>query len=910
MKNTSDNEHDALCVVGSSTPLLLLDDGDKDEVPFALSNPSSDAVVVDDGCSTTQNGDGGGTGDDESPNGEAIIHALHAINKHDNVHDSDADADYDIGNSGNAFSPCSPSLKSDETNNNIARAEYYSNEDNSFYSDDEDDDMSLGFPPGHITRMEELNILQNHNRHPIVEKQKSSINPLIIPTYFFCPLTKTIMRDPVITPDGNTYERRAILRSLILEDCDPISRTPLSHEELTEDFLVRQAIQKARVEAWTRYAIEFKDESNNIMTERKSANNELIQSYHEIPTFFLQRGDMMDNLNKDTSSNSSFVRHSSSSSSSSIDDSTSVNHGWSVPLGVHKVICSEPGLVVTTDIHRRSNIVQRKILLKSLVEKNKKTDVKMIHLKRKNRKNHPKTITTVVTRDLIIPPGSFVDVVETCVHGGRIRGRIVWEEELKTENDLALSMRLAELKLRKNAAIRPVKPSNSPRKGRHLRTFFHRKSSSGTAQNYEHHGDQMSSMPHEEGHSRSLSPVTTTTIEYTGWISLQWEESSINHERDEARKRRERCSLNQQTTSLLATDDRDEGPWSQPIPLGVYRVCGDSSMDDTYAGNHDVGKSAKQMPMYDASDCKNIVDFLVPYQCIEILETKILVRKQRNDQDMIDVGRQEVLARCIVPTIIAMENRHNSTISQRTFRQGWVTLYSEGRDLVCASPVALGAYIVTVEDPIMSYDANSTIKSFLPPGSVRYNVVCLFIFLNDDSLSGCLSCENFVRLPKCIEVVNTRIEFEEDAKKIRCGCGKERMYTCVSVRALIASGGYVTLFNTSVGTDGVCVCGNLIQQETFADRVPLGTYRITHPTTLTKHVGLKTEVITQLTENSCIEVMDTKVEDGCVRGLVNISSSELCHDEEGSEKNDAMMTGWVCLFESPSFSWAEHILCG
>lgn len=166
-------------------------------------------------------------------------------------------------------------------------------------------------------------------------------------------------------------------------------------------------------------------------------------------------------------------------------------------------------------------------------------------------------------------------------------------------------------------------------------------------------------------------------------------------------------------------------------------------------------------------------------------------------------------------------------------------------------------------------------------------------------------------IQKCIEVVNTRIEFEDDAKTMKCDCGREGTYNCVSVRALLASGGYVTLLNTSIGTDGACVCGALVQQTIYADPVPLGTYKITHPTSVTKHIGLKTTVITRLTENSCVEVIDTKVEDGCVRGLVHISGSELYHDDDGrSNTDEAMLTGWVCLFEPPSFSWAELILCG
>ncbi|KAL7443181.1 hypothetical protein ACHAXH_006629 [Discostella pseudostelligera] len=775
-------EVDALGVATSSTTLVEEGDGgENDEAspsPAIISNHNSD---VDHGgdCSTGDDAVGSTRGD-----------GTH----HDEVISCTSQHIDDVDNAGGnrASSPCSRSMISGEITVNAQDHESnYSNDDHSYYSEDDDDDKSLGFPPGHITRMEELNVLQNHNRHPSLEVKKS-VNPSIIPSYFFCPLTKTIMKDPVITPDGHTYERRAILRSLILEDCDPISRSPLSHEELTDDYLVRQAIQKARVEAWTRYAIEFQDDTyvtqNIIMSMCANASRQ------EDPQYYPQQAEETpNNLSQDLSTNSAFLSQSSASLCSSVDDSTSVNHGWSVPLGVHKVICSEPGLVVTTDSHQRSNAVKRKILLKSLVEKNK-ADTKKIHLKRMKMKNNIKTVTTVITRDLIIPPGSYVDILETCVHGGRIRGRIVWEEELATENNLALSMRLAELELRKNASIRTMKPPNSsPLKGKNIRSFFHRKSSSGATNNERHEDAQ----PHGDGHSRSLSPVST--IEYTGWISLQWVEGATNYERDETLKRRESSSRSHQTTTAVLATDEDEGPWTQPLPLGVYRVCGDSSMDDTYAGNHDVGISAKQLPLYDAPDCKNMIDFLVPNQCIEIVETKVLVVK-RNGHDRVDAGRQAVRARCMVPMIAtstsSSQQNHDAPIrSQRQFRHGWITINGEGKELVSASQIPFGAYIVTANSPVARYDANSMAKSVLHPGS-------------------------------CIEVVNTRLEFEDGAKRIQCGCGKEGMYNSVSIRALIASGGYVTLFDTSVGTDGACVCGNIVQNAIYADPVPLGTYRL------------------------------------------------------------------------------------
>lgn len=161
-----------------------------------------------------------------------------------------------------------------------------------------------------------------------------------------------------------------------------------------------------------------------------------------------------------------------------------------------------------------------------------------------------------------------------------------------------------------------------------------------------------------------------------------------------------------------------------------------------------------------------------------------------------------------------------------------------------------------------------------------------------------------------MEVDATRIEFEEIEELMMCRhCGRENMYHTVAVRALIASGGYVTLFVVSVGVSGtqggLCACGRVVQQ-TYAEPVPLGTYRTTHPALLTRGSGPKTPAISQLKENVFVRVVETRVEGGCVRGRVNIdiSNGNSLGQKDDSRRNKSV-TGWLSLFEPPSFSWAE-----
>jgi hypothetical protein len=87
------------------------------------------------------------------------------------------------------------------------------------------------------------------------------------------------------------------------------------------------------------------------------------------------------------------------------------HNGWNVPLGVHRVVCASPGLRVSAQVHRRSApvVVTRRVV--SGLTGNRRVQ------------------SEIVEDELIVPPGSYVNVLETQIHGDRVRGRICWEEE-------------------------------------------------------------------------------------------------------------------------------------------------------------------------------------------------------------------------------------------------------------------------------------------------------------------------------------------------------------------------------------------------------------------------------------------------------------------------------------------------
>lgn len=59
------------------------------------------------------------------------------------------------------------------------------------------------------------------------------------PEMFECPITRKIMHDPVITPDGNTYERKAIEQWVSRYGTDPLSRKSLNTQSLRKNNLVK-----------------------------------------------------------------------------------------------------------------------------------------------------------------------------------------------------------------------------------------------------------------------------------------------------------------------------------------------------------------------------------------------------------------------------------------------------------------------------------------------------------------------------------------------------------------------------------------------------------------------------------------------------------------------------------------------
>ena len=69
-----------------------------------------------------------------------------------------------------------------------------------------------------------------------------------IPDEFLCPITLSLMSDPVIGGDGHTYERAAITQWLCTNPHSPLTRQTMSIQSLKPNFALKTAIERFKKE--------------------------------------------------------------------------------------------------------------------------------------------------------------------------------------------------------------------------------------------------------------------------------------------------------------------------------------------------------------------------------------------------------------------------------------------------------------------------------------------------------------------------------------------------------------------------------------------------------------------------------------------------------------------------------------
>ncbi|XP_031739293.1 E3 ubiquitin-protein ligase CHIP isoform X2 [Cucumis sativus] len=78
----------------------------------------------------------------------------------------------------------------------------------------------------------------------VFEKVTEADSPSEVPDYLCCKITLDILRDPVITPSGVTYERAVILDHFNkVGNFDPITRELLNESQLIPNLAIKEAVQ-------------------------------------------------------------------------------------------------------------------------------------------------------------------------------------------------------------------------------------------------------------------------------------------------------------------------------------------------------------------------------------------------------------------------------------------------------------------------------------------------------------------------------------------------------------------------------------------------------------------------------------------------------------------------------------------
>lgn len=94
-----------------------------------------------------------------------------------------------------------------------------------------------------------------------------------IPTKFICPITKEVMRDPLMTCFGQSYERNAILKWLEYHN----NTCPLTRKTLNITDLIRNRTLKYQINTWHKVrCIKVEIDENDVDAENDNSSEMLL----------------------------------------------------------------------------------------------------------------------------------------------------------------------------------------------------------------------------------------------------------------------------------------------------------------------------------------------------------------------------------------------------------------------------------------------------------------------------------------------------------------------------------------------------------------------------------------------------------------------------------------------------------
>ncbi|XP_057964969.1 E3 ubiquitin-protein ligase CHIP isoform X4 [Malania oleifera] len=96
---------------------------------------------------------------------------------------------------------------------------------------------------GFLDEFSNSNLEQLEALGQVFRKAVETDIPAEVPDYLCCKITLDILRDPVITPSGVTYERLVILNHLQkVGNFDPVTREPLNESDLIPNLAIKEAV--------------------------------------------------------------------------------------------------------------------------------------------------------------------------------------------------------------------------------------------------------------------------------------------------------------------------------------------------------------------------------------------------------------------------------------------------------------------------------------------------------------------------------------------------------------------------------------------------------------------------------------------------------------------------------------------
>jgi U-box domain len=136
-----------------------------------------------------------------------------------------------------------------------------------------------------------------------------------IPDEYICPITHVIMKHPLLSRYGQTYESQAILTWLIHHnDTCPITRQPL---HITD--LIRHRVLEYNIQRWKMLHSQDPTSSSTTTTDVHNANDDEDNDNDSDMVLTCQQSDLIDHLSTTSGLDSKFIAQSAGNSNGDIN---------------------------------------------------------------------------------------------------------------------------------------------------------------------------------------------------------------------------------------------------------------------------------------------------------------------------------------------------------------------------------------------------------------------------------------------------------------------------------------------------------------------------------------------------------------------------------------------------------------